>query len=140
MNTYNSIKEYVGAINRRSAKLKNLKSPGIAAKIHSTIANRLAPVDKGNLKAGLMTQKIDDNTYSSISGVFHKFPYNFWVNKRMPYANPKMVWNGGKPTIYGDGSHQITGIPGFFDIATAFMIKNAPQIEITEIRSIMQSK
>jgi hypothetical protein len=78
----------------------------------------MSPNKSGALRRGILREKIESGQYQVSSSVPGPFPYQMWINQTAPFRSVKVVWNGRKPTVYGDGSHVNTGTPRFWHFAT----------------------
>lgn len=118
---FRDIPSYLAALNRRKEKIINIGSAREAAKFDRNLARNLAPKKSGETRAGIIAVRLTPTHYQVISDVTPKgksgFKQNMWANRSSPFVRPRMYWNKWRPTMYGDGSHQITGMPGFFDEA-----------------------
>jgi len=81
-------------------------------------AQGMAPFKTGDLRAGIKARHIKDSEWEVSSSVPKAFPYNLWVNQNAPYRTIKAVWNARQPTVYGDGTHTVTGTPRYWHFAT----------------------
>lgn len=99
---------------RKAAK----KSSNAAAQFMVATARGMAPAKTGNLRRGIQAKPIKGTEWQVMSTVPKAFPYQFWVNQTAPHRTKLMWWNRYAPTVYGDGSHNITGTPRFWHFAT----------------------
>lgn len=101
-------------------------------------ARQMAPVDTGALHNGIEKHSIGKNKWEVSSSVPGNFPYNLWVNQTAPYRSVKMVWNQGQSTVYGDGSHRITGKPRFWHLAVLRTSRYFPKLVRSKIRQALK--
>lgn len=129
MATFRSFKEVQRAYDN---KIKTMKrgTPRILASYTKGLSRKIkskAPHRTGETKSGIKWNLINSTRSRIVSEVSGKgstgFRQNMWANRTPPHNQPKMFWNNKKPTVYGDGSHVTSGLPGFFDI-TVFRNKN----------------
>ena len=89
-------------------------------------AKGMVPKKTGETFSGIKKKKRKEG-YEVASKVRRKgktgFMQNFWSNRQAPHRTPRVFWNrdaNGKlqKTLYGDGSHRITGTPRWFHFAT----------------------
>lgn len=122
MNVKFNVNNFNSQLDNKIKNIDNAKTQVIikAVKYAMYNAQRLAPAKKGGqgeTKQGFRIQKVKPYHYKLINHVKgHKyFKQNLWANRSEGFSRPRMVWNNRKPTLYGDGSHTITGTPQFFD-------------------------
>jgi len=115
MATY-TLDQYQKVWRARARELKRAsnRSASTAAMFMRNTARGFAPMKSGRLRQGIIATPLKDQEWQVSSGVSFSFPYHLWVNKTPPYKSPKMWWNGFHPTVYGDGTHRITGTPGYW--------------------------
>lgn len=114
-------------------------------------AKRLAPYGKtdprfpsyipGETINGIKVRRIGRG-YRVISDVPAKsggFKQNMWANRTGSSRQPRMRWNKGKPTLYGDGSHNITGTPRFFDRAVQNTQKQYKSIAVRNLKDLLKT-
>lgn len=117
-----------------NAKIKSLDE---ASSFMAVNAKRLAPNKSGETISGIRKIKRSNDRYSVESTVPGSFKQNLWANQRAPYRRPKMWWNRRQPTLYGDGSHRITGTPRFFDRAAQLTQKKIKGIFVRNTKSAL---
>lgn len=129
-------------------RIKELKKAGIrtsqeAANLTKAIAKRLAPKKTGETIRGIKVRKRKKD-YIVESWVRPKgrtgFRQNFWTNQTAPHRRPKMYWNKGKQTLYGDGSHRTTGTPRWFHFATLRAREKFPKIAQARTRAALRAR
>jgi len=102
---------------KRSLLRDGIKTPDQAAELLKTEAKRLAPRDSGDTINGIRKRR-RQSTVTVESWVPGDFKQNLWTNGTSPHRRPLMKWNKSNPTLYGDGSHEISGTPRWFHFAT----------------------
>lgn len=123
-----NIPEYRKTLKRKMELLVKSKDKSslTAAKYMVLKAKQFAPKYTGETINGIRRRKLKSGQYTVTSTVSPKgdkgFMQNMWANQTFPHRSPKMVWNRGpvgkpQPTVYGDGSHNVTGKPRFFHFA-----------------------
>lgn len=141
---FTSFKEYAKTMERRSKKLKNSKGVSRTAKFMLREAIKRAPRRTGETIKGLQAKKVRDNEWQVVSSVRPKgttgFRQNMWTNRSPPYDRPRMYWNKNRMTMYGDGSHRITGTPGWFTISALLTARRFPKFTQGEVRRVISSK
>ena len=141
MATYKDLKSYRAGLRRKINAIKKGADRSIktASKYQVMQAKRLAPRDTGATIRGIRRRKNKKGwaVESWVSGVFKQ---NMWANQTSPFAAPLMRWNNRKPTIYGDGTHHITGEPRFFDIATKLTRKVFFKTAVAHTRKALRTK
>ncbi len=94
------------------------KSTNAAAQFMVATARGMAPAKTGNLRRGIQPKSISGAEWQVISTVPKGFPYHFWVNQTAPMRTIHPWWNRYAGTVYGDGTHNITGSPRYWHLAT----------------------
>lgn len=119
MPTYTNIQSYRRAWRSRLKALRKGadKSSKQTARLVIAEARTKAPKDKGEILRGLRIRKKKNGEWAAESWVPGRFKQNLWTNRTPPFKKPKMVWNDMKPTLYGNGTHSPTGIPGWWNIS-----------------------
>jgi len=121
MGTFN-LQEYRKVLATRRKKLQKIDSPHKAAKYMELTAKQLAPRYTGETINGIRARRTNKVNWKVESTVLPKgktgFRQNLWANQTAPFRSPRMYWNKNKPTLYGNGSHNISGLPRFFHFAT----------------------
>ena len=119
MATY-TISQYQRVWRKRASAIRKSgeRTSNDAAMFMKATATGMAPSKTGKLRRGITKRKQKEGSYIVSSVVPGDFPYNLWVNQMAPFRTIKSVWNGRQPTVYGDGSHRITGTPRFWHFAT----------------------
>lgn len=119
MATY-TLDQYQRVWRKRAVELRKAakKSSRDAASFMVATAKGMSPLKTGALRTGIISKPIKDAEYEVSSSVAKEFPYNLWVNQTAPFRTINAVWNGRNPTVYGDGTHRITGTPRFWHFAT----------------------
>lgn len=140
MPTYTSLKQYRAALGRRMKRLKKSakRSEKDAAAWQVAKAKQLAPVDTRATIRGIRRRNTSRG-WTVESWVSGKFKQNMWANRTSPFAAPRMRWNQGKPTVYGDRTHNITGTPGFFDVAAKMTRKKFRDVTLKHTRKSLRS-
>jgi len=102
----------------RDIKRGGSRTAEASAKYMESTAKGVAPRKKGDLREGIVARpKGKGARWEVTSSVKGPFPYQFWVNNQAPYRTLGMVWNQRRGTVYGDGSHTVTGTPGYWSYA-----------------------
>ncbi|KKN05844.1 hypothetical protein LCGC14_1083240 [marine sediment metagenome] len=128
----NIIAKNIGNIARDLPK-ENKKALTELAIMGKGIAKGIAPVKRGNLKAGI-THKVFKDRAEITSRVFGLFPYHLWVNRTIPALNIKSAVNKyfarGQRVVYGGSAVSPSGTPiiwtglgGYFDITAEVLRK-----------------
>lgn len=138
MATFTSVQQYRQHNNRRIKKLKasSMKTALEAATFMVARTKQLAPVHSGETRRNVRKRR-NKNGYLISNYVQGSFKQNLWANRTAPYRSVRMYWNGGRPTVYGDGSHRITGTPRFFHFATLHTRKKLQQLAKRNIRKVL---
>lgn len=140
-----------------SAKARELRvrvveqTPSNAATYIQAVAVTLAPIDTGETVSNITKNKVGTGHYQVISQVRPKgrtgFMQNFWANRTPPFRAVRMIgWprNRGKkegdvsPTVYGDQTHLITGMPGFFYRASHLGQKRFRDLAISNVQRALR--
>lgn len=126
----------------RRKKLGRIDSPKKAAKYMEHTAKMLAPRYTGETIRGIRARKLGKTLWTVESRVVPKgqkgFMQNLWTNQTYPHRRPMMYWNKGKPTLYGDGSHNITGLPRWFHFSTLRTRDKFRKITRNTVRDILK--
>jgi hypothetical protein len=131
MGTYTNIKQYRAVWNKRAKAIHKAadKSSSQAATYMVLKAKAYAPKYTGATMSGIRRRKRKNGEWTVESWVPGPFKQNMWANQTPPFAAPRMVWNGKRPTIYGDGSHHTTSVRiPFFTVAGLETAKKFKQI------------
>ena len=121
MAVYRSIEDYRRAQRRKIKALirSGDRSSMTAAAYQNAQAKRLAPYYTGETRRGIRKRKLKSGRWVAESIVSPKgdkgFRQNMWANQTPPHDRPRMRWNDYQPTRYGNGSHNISGIPQFWN-------------------------
>lgn len=122
MVVFRSIADYRNVMNKRAMAIQRSgdRSSLASARFMVAQAKRLAPRDTGETMQGIKKRRLKSGRWVAESTVRPKgrtkFRQNLWANRTNPHRNPKMVWNKGRPVLYGHG-HATSGTPRFWDIA-----------------------
>ncbi len=119
---------------RKAAK----KSTNAAAQFMVATARSMAPAKTGNLRRGIIAKPIKGAEFQVSSSVPKGFPYHFWVNQTAPLRTIHPWWNRYASTVYGDGSHNITGTPRYWHFATLRTVNLYPRITRKNIQKLLQ--
>lgn len=118
----------VWAQRAKAIKRNANKSAFQAARYMMAQAQSMTPRKTGATRAGIRKRKSGNAKYMVTSTVPGPFKQNMWANQTAPFRTIHPWWNNGKPTVYGDGSHRITGKPRFFHFATLRTKEKFPKI------------
>lgn len=102
----------------RDIPVKSMQAAAKASRAFQRTTKRLAPRKTGETRNSIVRKKIKTG-WQVTSFVVGSFKQNLWANRSAgtrQSPNPRMVWNKRRPTFYGDGSHVITGTPGFWGL------------------------
>jgi len=142
--TYKSLGAYRAALKKRANLIKKAgdKSLDASTRFMVNTAKRLAPKNTGQTIRGIRRRKNKKDEWYVESWVPGKkgFKQNMWANKTDPFKQPKMWWNSGKPTRYGDGTHKTTGTPGFFSVAAGQTTKHFRKMTIKNTRKALKAR
>lgn len=142
MGTY-TLEQYRKVIKNRRAKLGKIDTPMKAAKYMQDTAKMLAPRYTGETINGIRARKVGKTNYQVESVVSPKgktgFRQNLWANQTAPYRTPRMWWNKKKPTLYGSGSHKVTGLPRFWHFATLRTREKFREITRMKVKDILST-
>lgn len=114
MAVYRSVKAYQKSWAKRAREMLNVKerSSVNSASFMMAKARSLAPRLTGETVSGIKKRKGKEGAWIVESRVRAKgksgFRQNMWANHTAPHDRPRMRWNRGQPTFYGDGSHRTT--------------------------------
>ena len=122
MATFRSVQELRRAYDAKAKALER-GTPRMLASFTKGLTRKIkskAPYGTGETKSGIRWNLINSNKSRIVSQVSGKgstgFRQNMWANRTPPHDSPQMRWNKPLPTVYGDGSHVTSGVPGFFDV------------------------
>ena len=112
-----NINEFIGRMDKRSRllELAKQKTPQEAHSKFIVLAKNRVPIDTGETINNIRGFKLSPNKYRVMSTVSGSFKQNLWTNRTRPFRRPRMRWNNGEETLYGDGSHRTTGQPQWWD-------------------------
>jgi hypothetical protein len=136
MGTY-TVKQYqkVWRAKARAIEKAGIKSVKDAATFMVYTARGMAPKKSGATLRGIVARPMGTYKTAVRSYVNSTFKQNLWANQTAPFRTIHPWWNhgtsiriagtkgivtsvAGAPTVYGDGSHKVTGKPRFFHFAT----------------------
>jgi hypothetical protein len=146
MLTFRSLQEYRKTLKKRIKNIVTIQTPRQAAKFLKLKAKQLAPRKTGETIRGIRARKGgNEKTSWRVESVVtpkgnQSFMQNFWANRTPPHHEPRMRWNQGRPTVYGDGSHRNTGVPRFFDVAGNLTQKRYFDLTVTRVHKILKQK
>lgn len=133
MATYRNLNEFQRGMAKKAKELRknDIRTPSQAATFLQATAIKLAPLGRANPRfpryspgetiRGIKKNRIGKGRYQVVSRVSAKgkgFRQNLWANQTAPHRTIHPRWAKGKGTVYGDGSHIITGMPRFWHFAT----------------------
>lgn len=145
MVTVVGIDKYAMTLEQRGKLIKKAEknSEKESSKFMMATARRLAPSRTGETIRGIRRRKVKDG-YNVTSRVRPKgrtgFRQNLWTNRSVPHDRPSMWWNGGRPTLYGDGSHRTTGNPGWWNIAVVKTRRKFLKATLANTRNALRMK
>jgi len=144
MAVYVGTKKYIQALNRKKRELKKAsdRTPDKATKFMVMTAKRLAPIHTGATVRGIRRRKRRDGEWFVESWVIGNkgFKQNLWANRTVPFKRPRMRWNKGKPTLYGQGPARWTGMPMFFDVAALKTSKVFRRLALDHTRKALRAR
>lgn len=154
MVTLRSFFDLQKAMRAKSNKLKKTvmtQIPSNAATYTHAVAQAHAPRQRNETFAGITKSRVKAGHYRVESVVTPKgrtgFMQNFWANRTPPFRSVRMIgWpryrgmdiNKVPGTIYGDGSHNFSGTPGFFDLAATEGRKKFNKLMINGVRTALK--
>ena len=126
---------------KRLSKMKQvkIKTPLQIASEFIKQAIKLAPEKTGETKRGIIKNKIQ-NGYTVKSEVPGRFKQNLWTNQSGDYLAVRMWWAKPpfRPIVYGDGTHNTTGIPMWWDRTFALIRLKAINIQKQNMQEVMK--
>lgn len=122
----------------KAIQKSGIKTQNDAANLMMVNAKRLAPHDTGELIQGIQ-KRSTKNGVRVISTVPGSFKQNLWTNQKAPFRRPRMYWNDYEPTVYGDGTHQNTGTPRWFDRAAQIVQKKYPSFAVRNTKDALKT-
>lgn len=121
---------------RKAAK----KSTNAAAQFMVATARGMAPRKTGNLRRGIRAKAIKGAEFQVSSRVEKDFPYHFWINQSAPLRTIHPWWNRYQSTVYGDGTHSITGTPRYWHFATLRTLAVFGKITRKNIQKVLKAR
>lgn len=150
MATFTSIQQYRMVMQKRIEALRRSgDKSAMSATSHQMLeARRMAPVDKGALRANIRRRKLSNGRWSAESWVPGGFKYNFWVNRSPGYerliykrANPRFGLNVGDILIYGASPNwRWTGVAQYWSLATQSTRNYFRRIAVQNARKALRVK
>jgi len=118
-----SVKQYQRLMSKRVDALRrtSLKTGSQTASFMQATAIKLAPSSSGETVRGIRKTRRGKKYFvtSKVSPKGNRrFRQNMWTNLTFPHRSVRVRWGKGRPIVYGDGSHSISGTPRWFHFAT----------------------
>ncbi len=119
---------------RKAAK----KSTNAAAQFMVATARGLAPAKTGDLRRGIQAKLIKGAEFQVTSTVSQGFPHHLWINQNAPFRTIHPWWNRYQSTVYGDGTHNITGSPRYWHFATLRTVSLFGRLSRKNIQKVLK--